>query len=103
MKQIAVEGAANREELTLYRKAPRFAPAGQSTQMIVGASPETDYHILKLTEGGLAVVSCTAEGPAACARQACCETRPMWDKLDKMIDDFFEGITLADLLKENME
>ena len=49
------------------------------------------------------MVSCTAEGPAACARQACCETRPMWDKLDKMIDDFFEGITLADLLKENME
>jgi len=31
--------------------APRFAPAGQSTQMIVGASPETDYHILQLTEG----------------------------------------------------
>ena len=30
---------------------PKFAPAGQSTQMIVGASPETDYHILKLTEG----------------------------------------------------
>ena len=51
MKQIAVEGAANREEVALYRKAPRFAPAGQSTQMIVGASPETDYHILKLTEG----------------------------------------------------
>ncbi len=38
MKQIAAEGAANREELTLYRKAPKFAPAGQSTQMIVGAS-----------------------------------------------------------------
>ena len=47
MKQIAVEGAANREEVALYRKAPRFAPAGQSTQMIVGASPETDYHILQ--------------------------------------------------------
>ena len=51
MKQIAVEGAANREEVALYRKAPRFAPAGQSTQMIVGASDETDYHILKLSEG----------------------------------------------------
>ena len=51
MKQIAAEGAANREEVALYRKAPRFAPAGQSTQMIVGASPETDYHILQLTEG----------------------------------------------------
>ena len=51
MKQIAVSGAANRQELTVYRHAPKFAPAGQSTQMIVGASPETDYHILKLTEG----------------------------------------------------
>ena len=34
MKQIAVSGAASREELTLYRHAPKFAPAGQSTQMI---------------------------------------------------------------------
>ena len=56
--------------------------------------------ILKLTEGSLAAVSCTAQGPAACARTECCQTKPMWDKLDKMIDDFFEGITIADLLKE---
>ena len=56
--------------------------------------------ILKLTEGSLAAVSCTAQGPAACARTECCQTKPMWDKLDKMIDDFFEGITLADLLEE---
>ena len=56
--------------------------------------------ILKLTEGGLSAVSCTAEGPSACSRSSCCETRPMWDKLDAMIDSFFEGITLADLLKE---
>ena len=54
--------------------------------------------ILKLTEGSLAAVSCTSQGPAACARTECCQTKPMWDKLDKMIDDFFEGITLADLL-----
>ena len=46
-------------------------------------------------------MSCTSEGPAACSRSSCCETRPMWDKLDKMIDDFFESITLADLLKES--
>lgn len=38
-------------ELALYRNAPQFAPAGQSTQMIVGATPESDYEILKLTEG----------------------------------------------------
>ena len=51
MKQISVAGEESKKELTLYRHAPKFAPAGQSTQMIVGASPETDYHILKLTEG----------------------------------------------------
>ncbi len=54
--------------------------------------------ILKLTEGSLAAVSCSSEGPAACSRKECCQTKPMWDKLDKMISDFFEGITLADLL-----
>lgn len=56
--------------------------------------------ILKLTEGSLAVASCSTTGPAACARTTCCEAKPMWDKLDAMIDDFFEGITLADLLKK---
>ena len=55
--------------------------------------------ILKLTEGSLAAVSCTTQGPAACSRSSCCQTKPMWEKLDKMIDEFFEGITLADLLE----
>ena len=57
--------------------------------------------ILKLTEGSLNAVSCTTQGAAACSRTECCETKPMWDKLDKMIDEFFEGITLEDLLREN--
>ena len=56
--------------------------------------------ILKLTEGSLASVSCTTQGPAACSRSTCCQTKPMWDKLDAMIDSFFEGITVADLLKK---
>lgn len=41
----------NTKELAIYRHAPKFVPAGQSTQMIVGASPETDLQILNLTEG----------------------------------------------------
>ena len=56
--------------------------------------------ILKLTEGSLAAVSCTTQGPAACSRSQCCQTKPMWEKLDRMIDEFFEGITVADLLQE---
>ena len=56
--------------------------------------------ILKLTEGSLSAVSCTSQGAAACSRTECCQAKPMWDKLDKIIDDFFEGITIGDLLKE---
>ena len=56
--------------------------------------------ILKLTEGGISAVSCTTQGASACSRTECCQAKPMWDKLDKMIDDFFEGITIADLLKD---
>ena len=56
--------------------------------------------ILKLTEGSLAAVSCTTQGAAACSRSTCCQTLPMWERLEKMINDFFEGITLADLLKD---
>ena len=59
--------------------------------------------ILKLTEGSLAAVSCTSQGAAACSRTTCCQTLPMWERLEKMIDEFFEGITLADLLKEGQE
>ena len=59
--------------------------------------------ILKLTEGSLNVASCTTQGAAACSRSECCQALPMWEKLDKMIDDFFEGITLADLLQETKE
>ena len=56
--------------------------------------------ILKLTEGSLSAVSCTTQGPAACSRSECCHTKPMWDKLDQLIDAFFEDITIADLLKK---
>jgi len=59
--------------------------------------------ILKLTEGSLAVASCTTQGAAACSRSECCNALPMWERLDKLIDDFFEGITLADLLQESKE
>ena len=56
--------------------------------------------ILKLTEGNLAPVTCTSQG---CSRPTCCKARPMWERLEKMIDDFFEGITLADLIREGGE
>ena len=51
MAQIKSGVENNKNELALYKKAPRFATAGQATQMIIGASPETDYQIIRLASG----------------------------------------------------
>ena len=50
MRLIEAQGRQNKEELVKYRHAPAFAPAGQSTQLIVGATEDSDRHILRLTE-----------------------------------------------------
>jgi putative DNA modification/repair radical SAM protein len=51
MGQIKNAILANKEERKKFKKAPRFAPAGQSTQLIVGATPETDRQIILLSSG----------------------------------------------------
>lgn len=51
MRQIQNRNRQSREELVKFRHAPRFAPAGQSTQLIVGATQDSDFQILRLTEG----------------------------------------------------
>ncbi len=50
MGRIADTLQENRYDLTRYRHTPRFAPAGQSTQMIIGATPDSDRHILHLSQ-----------------------------------------------------
>lgn len=50
MKQIQNGIAQNRNELVLYDHAPRFCEAGQSTQMIIGATPESDYQVMAVAE-----------------------------------------------------
>lgn len=50
IRQVQQGRRANKEELMVYRHAPRFVPAGQSTQMIIGAAGETDFQIMKVAE-----------------------------------------------------
>ncbi len=50
MRQIQNGIQINRNELVLYRNAPRFVAGGQSTQMIIGATPESDYQIIHVAE-----------------------------------------------------
>lgn len=55
--------------------------------------------ILCITEGDLAPVSCLAKGVPICERAPYCKTLPMWQKYYEMTLDYFNGITLADLLQ----
>ena len=48
MQQIKNKIIENKDELVVYRSANKFVPAGQSTQIIIGATPETDHQILSL-------------------------------------------------------
>lgn len=50
MRLVQNKMEENRQEIQLYRNAQRFVPAGQSTQMIIGATPETDFQIIHVAE-----------------------------------------------------
>ena len=56
--------------------------------------------ILRLTEGDLAPVACLENGSTPCGRSIECRTIEMWSRLNQLINDFFDGITLADLMKQ---
>ncbi len=51
MRQIQEGIRSNKEELVVYRHAPHFVSGGQSTQMIIGATPENDYQIMQVAQG----------------------------------------------------
>lgn len=55
--------------------------------------------ILRLTEGDLAPVSCLESGAPICERRGECRTLPMWTKLQSIITDYLDSVTLADLMK----
>ena len=50
MRFVQQMSAENQYEIQTYRHVPKFVPAGQSTQMIIGATPESDYQILHVAE-----------------------------------------------------
>ncbi|NLL52253.1 MAG: Rrf2 family transcriptional regulator [Peptococcaceae bacterium] len=55
--------------------------------------------ILRLTEGDLAPVACLDQGADNCPRTANCRTLPMWRKLDGLVNNYLDSITIADLME----
>ena len=56
--------------------------------------------ILTVTEESLAPVACLECDAKVCERKSICRTLPMWEKLYKTVNDFFDSYTLADLMKK---
>ena len=52
-----------------------------------------------MTEGDLAPVSCLEKNAPVCDRVRECKTLPMWQKLNALINDYLDSVTLADLMK----
>lgn len=55
--------------------------------------------ILRLTEDSLAPVACLEADAAPCSRAANCLTLPLWQGLDRIINEYLDSVTLADLLQ----
>ena len=55
--------------------------------------------ILRLTEGDLAPVACLESGAPTCPRAEECQTLPLWTEFYRVVNDFFDGKTLADVVR----
>ena len=67
-----------------------------------GTEEYTIGSILNLTEGSMEPVTCIENGETICESAGECITLPLWRGLDKVIDEYLENITLADLLEQKI-
>ncbi len=107
---IPMKDVATRQELSL-KYIERIMPLLTKGKLVEGVhgkgggyrllkTPEdcTVGEILRLTEGDLAPVSCLECDSKPCERAGECKTLPMWTKAHTMINDYFDGIRLSDLM-----
>lgn len=112
---IPMKDVAERQGISL-KYLERILPVLTKNKFIVGLqgkgggyrlsrNPEeyTVGDILRLTEGTIAPVSCLEAGAEPCKRAAQCRTLKMWTDFYKLTNDFFDNITIADLMQTNTE
>ena len=78
---------------------------GSQGGYMLSRSPEnyTVGEILRLTEGSLAPVDCLNQDPMECERCGECPTLPVWQGLNRVINEYLDGITLQDILDQQRE
>lgn len=108
---VPMKEVAARQEISL-KYIERIMPLLTKENLVEGqhgkgggyrlCRPPEDYsvgEILRATEGGLAPVACLECGAKPCSRAAECRTLPMWQKYYAMTNEFFDGISIADLMQ----
>lgn len=108
---VPMKEVAARQEISL-KYIERIMPLLTKENLVEGqhgkgggyrlCRPPEDYsvgEILRATEGGLAPVACLERGAKPCPRAAECRTLTMWKKYYAMTNEFFDGISIADLMK----
>ena len=71
----------------------------------LGTSPTEDYSVLSIllvTEGSLAPVACLEKKPNRCPKASGTKTLQMWEGFEKLVNDYFGNITIADLVNSNV-
>ena len=74
---------------------------GGGYQLTKAPEQYTAGSILRMTEESMAPVSCLESDAEACPRAAECRTIPLWKGLDKVINDYLDNVTLADLVQSD--
>ena len=59
--------------------------------------------ILRITEGSMAPVACLDDHPNQCERASSCKTLQMWEGFYKLLNEYFDGITMEDLLEQKSD
>lgn len=75
---------------------------GGGYRLTRGAAEYRVGEIIRITEGDLAPVACLNCEATPCGRTADCRTFPMWKKFYEMVNEYFDGITIADLMRDNL-
>lgn len=78
---------------------------GSQGGYMLSKSPDkyTVGEILRLTEGSLAPVDCLNQDPIECQRSGECATLPIWQGLNRVINEYLDNITLQDILDQQKE
>lgn len=109
LRQIAVRQDISEKYLenilsTLVRHGMLSGLRGKGGGYCLTREPEefTLGEILRLTEGSLSPVSCLNGPHNTCERAATCRTVRVWTELDRMIEEYLDGVTIADLMCEDV-